>query len=401
MQPRHEVAEIIHTFKATYENQFKPTPYTLKTFNALLKCRTAAMGGHKDVCDNCKHTRNSYNSCRNRHCPKCQVTNREQWIEYHSEKLLPVKHFHVVFTLPHEFNGYCIRYPKLMYGLLFKTVWKTIEGFALNKNNLGALTGMISILHTWGQQLMLHPHVHCIIPAGGINDQGLWQSTKGNGYYLFDVDELKKVFRAKFVAGVRKLVKQKLINDPGRRLLDDLFKKDWVVYIKKPFKNSKGVMEYIGRYSHKIAISNHRLLKVDEKKVVFSYKDYRDGGLKKSMTLTGQEFLRRYTLHILPKSFVKIRHFGIFSSRSVQMLFAVKNRMTGKPAEPYQRKPKKTWQAICKEKLNFNPDLCPCCKKGRMIRMEVFKQPEQITTGRPPPPRQLTGDWSVLTLSNY
>lgn len=396
MRPKHEVAEVIEKFNGSYEKLHKPTPYICKTFNALLKCRTASLGGHTDVCENCRHTRNSYNSCRNRHCPKCQATNRERWIEYHSEKLLPVKHFHVVFTLPHELNGYCIRYAKEMYGLLFQTVWKTIEGFAINKNHLGALSGMISILHTWGQQLMLHPHVHCIIPAGGINEQGLWQSTRGNGTYLFPIGELRKVFRAKYVAGIRRLVKQGLINDPGRKFLDDLFKKDWVVYAKKPFNNSKGVMEYIGRYSHKIAISNHRLISVDDKEVTFSYKDYRDDGKNKAMTLSGEEFLRRYALHVLPRSFVKIRHFGIFSSRNVEMLHAVKCKMLGQPPAPREKKPKKSWKVICREKLNFNPDLCPCCKKGRMIRIEVLKP-----VVRPPPVLQLNNDWSALNLANF
>ncbi len=396
MRPKHEVAEIIKNFRITYERQFHPTPYISKTFRALLHCRTACLGGHTDVCDNCKHTRTSYNSCRNRHCPKCQAVNREAWIDHHSEKLLPVKHFHVVFTLPHELNGYCLRYPERMFALLFETAWRTIDGFASNKDHLGADTGMMSILHTWGQQLMLHPHVHCIIPAGGLNKQAQWQSTRGNGSWLFPVKEMKKVFRAKFVAGIRKLMKQGLINDPGKLFLNALFKKDWVVYAKKPFNNSKGVMEYIGRYSHKIAISNHRLVHIDENEITFLYKDYRQEGVKKHMTLTGEEFLRRFALHILPKSFVKIRHFGIYSSRSAEMLHAVKLKMTGRKPQAYKKKPKKNWKVICKEKLNFNPDLCPCCKKGKMVRVEVFT-PLQ----RPPPSQLSNNDWSKQALPAF
>ena len=315
MRGRHEVAHIIGRFNTGFQREYAPSGYISKTLQALLNCRTAKMGGHVDVCTNCSHTRISYNSCRNRHCTKCQTTNKERWIEHHSEKLIPVKYFHVVFTLPHELNGLCIRYPGLMYNLLFESAWKTLDGFSQDKNHLGADSGMTAILHTWGQQLMFHPHIHCIVPGGGIEENGNWKNTKSQGKYLFPIKAVKNVYRAKFVAGIIKLVKQGKINDPGKKFMDELFKKDWVVYAKRPFNNSKGVMEYIGRYSHKIAISNHRILDITEKEVSFSYKDYRTEGMKKTMTLNGAEFLRRFALHILPKAFVKIRHFGILSSR--------------------------------------------------------------------------------------
>lgn len=392
MRPRYETAHIIEKFNASYQKEFSPTGYISKTLNALLNCRTALMGGHVDVCSNCKHIRISYNSCRNRHCTKCQSTNRERWIEHHSEKLLPVKYFHVVFTLPHELNGLCIRYPHLMYNLLFESAWKTLYGFSQNKNHLGADAGMIAILHTWGQQLMLHPHIHCIVPGGGIDENGCWKNTRSQGKYLFPINEIKKVYRAKFVFGLRKMMKQGLINDQGKKFMNDLFKKEWVVYAKKPFNNSKGVMEYIGRYSHKVAISNHRILNITGTEVSFSYKDYREEGKKKVMTITGEEFLRRFSLHILPKAFVKIRHFGIFSSRAVNRLHATKCIMLGQPVTKREKPEKKNWKLICIEKLNFDPDQCPCCKKGRMVTKEFIEKPK-----RGPP---VISSWNKFKVSN-
>lgn len=376
MKALHEAAHIIHRFENSYQQKHQPTHYISKTLRAVKECRTANLGGHIDLCDNCNHKRISYNSCRNRHCPKCQVTNRERWLDHHEQRLLPVKHFHCVFTLPHELNGLCIRYPKLMYGLLFDTVWQTISGFAANADYLAATTGMTAILHTWGQQLMLHPHVHCIIPAGGITADGVWKNSKGNGTFLFPVKPLKKVFRAKYVAGLRKLIQQNFIAVQPPNLFDELFKKDWVVHTKRPFSNTKSVMEYLGRYTHKIAISNHRLTDVNDQTVSFTYKDYRDKGNKKIMTLAGDEFLRRFALHILPKQFVKIRHYGILSSRHTQLLHAQQCLLNNEPVTQKEKQEKKTWKEICHIKLNFNPDACPCCKTGRMITIELIGRNE-------------------------
>ena len=374
MRPPNEVAHIIDKFNSSYYKEFSPTGYIRKTLDALLNCRTALMGGHVDVCTNCKHTRISYNSCRNRHCTKCQATNRERWIEHHSSKLLPVKYFHVVFTLPHELNGLCIRYPQEMYNLLFESAWKTLDGFSKNKKHLGADAGMISILHTWGQQLMLHPHIHCIVPGGGIVNDTIWKNTKSQGKYLFPIKEIKKVYRAKFLSGLRKLIKQGGINDQGKNFMDTLFKKEWVVYAKPPFNNSKGVMEYIGRYSHKVAISNRRILKITDTEVTFTYKDYRTEGKKKIMVLKGEEFIRRFALHILPKAFVKIRHFGIFSSRAVNRLHTAKCLLLGQAVTKREKPAKKNWKQVCKEKLNFDPDQCPSCKKGKMTTKEFLEK---------------------------
>ena len=251
---------------------------------------------------------------------------------------------------------------------------------------------MIAILHTWGQQFMLHPHIHCIVPGGGIDENGKWKNTHSQGNYLFPIKEIKKVYRAKFVADFRKLVKQEKINDQGKKFVDNLFKKDWVVYAKRPFNNSKGVMEYIGRYSHKVAISNHRLLDITDREVSFSYKDYPTEGRKKVMTISGEEFLRRFSLHILPKAFVKFRHFGIFSLRSVEKLHETKCIMQGQPITTREKKPKKNWKEVCKEKLDFDPDLYSCCKKGRMVTKEFIEKAKRA------PPE--ISSWNNLQITN-
>ena len=281
---------------------------------ALARCRTAAMGGHIDRCDNpvCNKVHISYNSCRNRHCPKCQGHLRERWISAREAELLNTIYFHVVFTLPHCLNELALEKPALLYGLLFKTAWRLISDFGYNPKLLGAKTGMISVLHTWGQNLSLHPHLHCIIPAGGITKSGRWKATSAKGKYLFPVKEMKKVFRARYVAALRK--EMTLDKD----LSEKLFAKHWVIYCEQPFYGPKQVIEYLGRYTHKVAISNTRILSVKNGKVTFRAKDYRQKGKKVILQLSEKEFIRRFALHILPKGLVKIRHYGLLANRDRQ-----------------------------------------------------------------------------------
>ncbi|MEJ7826879.1 MAG: transposase, partial [Segetibacter sp.] len=251
----------------------------------------------------------SYNSCRNRHCPKCQAVNRERWITAQQKQLLPVPYFHVVFTLPQEMNLYCLAHASSLYNLLFKVSKATIETFATDTKHLGAIAGMVSILHTWGQNLILHPHIHMIVPAGGFTLCGHWKHTKNKGRYLFPVKAMSIVFKNKFMQGLQTLIKE--YNLPS--LSDDdrkkLYSKSWVVYAKQPFGGPEQVIEYLARYSHKVAISNHRITAIADGKVSFRYKDYADGCKQKTMTLEATEFLRRFCLHILPKGFRKIRHY--------------------------------------------------------------------------------------------
>jgi len=295
MQPAFEVADVLHQHWPAIPKHPGINFWQVRILSALKNCRTAAMGGHVDACTSCGIVRISYNSCRNRHCPKCQGNKREEWITRRETELLPVPYFHVVFTLPDILNTLALHQPKAVYGALFEAAWGTINTFGNNPKNLGAATGMISILHTWGQQLSLHPHLHCIIPGGGLSKSGQWKSAKSKGKYLFPVKAMSKVFRAKYVQSLKSKT-----SHADKELINALFKKEWVVFAKRPFGNPQSVIEYLGRYTHKIAISNHRIKNMDQDTVTFSYKDYRKSGQKNVMTLDGMEFIRRFSMHIFP-----------------------------------------------------------------------------------------------------
>jgi hypothetical protein len=372
---RGELATIIRQYKTSFTQKHQTLKQHLSVFNALEKCRTASLGGHVDGCDNCGHLRISYNSCRNRHCPKCQVTNKERWILARHQQLLPVSYFHVVFTLPQELNSWCMHYPKQMYDLLFAASQQTITAFANDEKHLGAMPGMISVLHTWGQNLSLHPHVHLIIPGGGIAASGCWKNAKNKGRYLFPVKAMSIVFKNKYMEGFLKLLKaENKVIEPSVR--ETLYSKSWVVYAKQPFGGPAQVIEYLGRYTHKVAISNHRLVSIDDDKINFRYKDYADGSKQKVMTLEATEFLRRFCLHILPPGFRKIRYYGFMANVNSALLQVQQKEMgvavqTTKESDSYRIK-KLSWKVIAKEKLNYDADLCPCCKKGRMVPILHF-----------------------------
>ena len=367
MKAQYELSDIISRYGEAFTEKYAPLHHHRCVLHALQQCRTAALGGHVDGCDNCGHLRISYNSCRNRHCPKCQNTSRERWIEKQQLNLLPVTYFHVVFTLPQEVNGYCLKHPKELYNLLFQCSKATIETFAADARHLGAQPGIISVLHTWGQNLSLHPHVHMIVPGGGITDTGLWQAAKSKGKYLFPVKAMSVVFKNKFMEGLLLFLKNRS-EVMEKTLRQNLYNKSWVVYAKQPFGGPMQVIEYLGRYSHKIAISNHRIRCVKDGKVSFGYKDYADGGKQKEMTLEAGEFLRRFCLHILPRGYRKIRHAGFLSNRSRKKLNMQQMHMGILPKQPL----KKDWQTISKEKLGFDAGQCPCCKKGMMQTLLSF-----------------------------
>jgi len=349
---RNEVADVLRKAGTAIENWGLNT-WQLRTLYALKKCRTASLGGHIDGCDSCGNITISDNSSRNRHCPKCQGNKREDWIQARSTELLPVPYFHVVFTLPDSINSLALYQPKIVYDTLFKATWETLQSFGKAKE---MQMGMIAVLHTWGQQLSLHPHLHCIVPGGGVDKNGQWQNSRTDGKFLFPVKALSKVFRAKYCAKLKaKLPIQ------YEQIRKELWRKPWVVFAKKPFGSPKSVVEYLGRYSHKIAISNHRIKSIDNENVTFDYKDYRVAGVKKQMTLTHQEFIRRFALHILPKRFVKIRHYGFLSSTwKRQKLKLLQEKLKVKVLEKVEKKP-------------FLPK-CPCCKTGNLHRIAVFDQ---------------------------
>jgi len=335
--------------------------YQQKTLRALKDCRTAALGGHVDACDGCGNISISYNSCRNRHCPKCQGHKREEWIQKRQADLLPCTYFHLVFTLPHGLNGLALHQPAMVYDVLFKAVWQTLGVFA---GKAGVQLGMISILHTWGQNLSLHPHLHCIVPGAGVNKKGRWQHLKHSTKFLFPAKALSKVFRARYVQCLRQC------GFADKAVIESLFEKPWVVYAKRPFGGPKQVIEYLGRYTHKVAISNHRLQTVTEQEVSFNYKDYKAGGSQKLMTLSNGEFVRRFAQHILPHRFVRIRHYGILSSswKRGKLQALQQSVHANRPA------------AIIKTLLRK----CPCCKTGTLVTIEVFGK-------RGPPQKCFTG----------
>lgn len=347
MQPRWEVADVLRRVNRSASDF---TVHQQKTLRALAQCRTASLGGHVDVCTGCGVIHISYNSCRNRHCPKCQGHKREEWIQKREQELLPCTYYHVVFTLPQELNALALHQPKMLYDVLFSAVWQTIHQFGIQQ---GIQMGMIAVLHTWGQNLSLHPHLHCIVPGGGIDKNGEWQKQLRSNKYLFAVKALSKAFRAKYVH----LLKEKGIED--KALIESLFQNDWVVYAKRPFGGPKQVIEYLGRYTHKVAISNHRIQNVTPADVTFGYKDYRNGGSQKQMTLSNAEFTRRFAQHILPQRFMRIRHYGILSStwkrRKLQQLQQQLNITIKLPL-------------VNKTLLHR----CPCCKTGVLITIEVF-----------------------------
>ncbi len=294
-RPTLEVADILRAHGDRFLDRYRSSFdfQQLKAFRAIQRCRTAALGGHRDACQSCGYQTISYNSCRNRHCPKCQAQARERWLAARERELLATSYFHAVFTVPHELNVLALENPRLFYDLLFTATAQTLLEIASDPKHLGAEIGMIAILHTWGQNLLLHPHIHCVIPAGGLSpDHQRW--IRPRYPFFLPVKVLSRVFRGKFLAAYRH---------------------DWVVYAKPAFGGPMQVLRYLGRYTHRVAISNHRLLACEQERVTFRWKNYVHGGKQGQMTLAATEFLRRFFLHVLPKGFVRIRHFGFLANR--------------------------------------------------------------------------------------
>jgi len=304
---------------------------TLKALYSIRDCRTAALGGHVYECDECGETRISYNSCRNRHCPKCQAYAKEMWIYERSKALLPTHYFHIVFTIPEQLNSLTLFNQKEMYSILFTAVSETLLELAKDKKYLNANIGFTTILHTWGQNLMYHPHIHCIVPGGGLSiDSSKWIRSKKK--FFIPVKVLSRKFRGKYLFYLNELYQNNKLRFPGNIsefqfknifnvFKDKLYKKEWIVYSKAPFSSAEYVLQYLGRYTHRVAISDNRIIKVDKAKVVFKWRDYRDKNKEKIMSLNPEEFIRRFSMHILPDRFVKIRHYGILGNRNKKLKF--------------------------------------------------------------------------------
>src|SRR5213594_3377751 len=316
----------------------------VKVLRAIARCRTAALGGHLDECTRCGHRAISYNSCRDRHCPKCQIAARERWIAARQRELLPTRYLHVVFTLPRHLAPLVLQNKKVLYDLLFRTSAETLLEVARNPEHLGAQIGFFSVLHTWSQQLNIHPHVHCVVPAGGLSpDHTRWVRSRDN--YFLPKEVLREVFRGKFVDALEQAFHNGQLNFQGdlkllaqpkifAAWLRPLYRQDWVVYLKRPFGGPEYVLQYLGRYTHRVAISNHRLVSFKDGQVTFSWRDSSHHNQQKLRALPVDKFLRRFLLHILPQGFVRIRHYGFLASRRRATILPLCFQLLGAAHQP-------------------------------------------------------------------
>lgn len=354
-----EVQDIFEQFGTVYRRNHKLSIVQHKAMNAILNCRTARLGGHLDKCPECGYQRPSYNSCRNRHCPKCQTLSKERWIDAQKADLLNIGYFHVVFSVPQELNQLIYRNQRDCYNLLFRCVAETLQELAEDKKYLGATIGHTAVLHTWGQNLCFHPHIHCIVPSGGLTPSGKWQPSRKK--FFLPVRVLSRKFRGKCLA----LLKQQF-SQVDQALFNICYNKEWVVYCKPPFKDSTCVVEYLGRYTHRVAISNNRILMIENGAVTFKWRDYRDHSRWKVMTLSAEEFIRRFLMHVLPLGFMKIRHYGFLSSRGKQKKLRVCKIQTD---TPLAKKEKLSTQSLIQKILGRNPSQCPNCGCCGLLRI--------------------------------
>ena len=359
---RPELADIFRQYGQSYAKTHRLSAAQQKVMRAVETCRTAELGGHLKQCDRCGFEHPSYNSCRNRHCPKCQSLAKAQWLQKQNAELLPVGYFHLVFTLPHLFNGLILAHKKIVLSLLFKAVSETLLEFG--QRRLGGTVGIIAVLHTWDQKLQDHFHLHCLVPAGALSlDHSRWIKARRN--FLFPVKALSVVFRGKFLDLLKQAGEKGRIETTSERV-QAFREKNWVVYAKRPFGSPQTVLDYLGRYTHRVALSNDRILKVENGEVTLSYRDRRDGDRKKSMTLEAQEFIRRFLLHVLPDGFMRIRHFGFLANRSKKHALPQCRKLLGlSPALPEM--PKRSAQDLLRELTGIDLSRCPSCKLGTMI----------------------------------
>ena len=383
-RPRHEVAEIFECYLNSEAGKGARawSPQQWAVANAILSCRTARLGGHVDACDECGYTEISYNSCRNRHCPKCQGSAQAGWLEARQADVLPVPYAHVVFTLPQALAPLALQNPKVVYDLLLGTAARTLQEIASNPRHLGARLGFFAILHTWGQTLVHHPHVHCVVPAGGLAQDGCTWKPCRSGFFL-PVRPLSRLFRGKFLAGLSQAFRDGRLELHGRlvpcqssaafnRLLHEARGTEWVVYAKPPFDDPGHVLEYLARYTHRVAISNHRLVHVDDETVTFRYKDYRSRR-PRSQTLPLGEFCRRFLLHVLPSGFVRIRYYGFLANGSRARLLPRCRDALGQP-ETITEPETEDGEGFL-ELLPRGPRLCPHCKKGLLRCVQLLERP--------------------------
>jgi len=366
MRTKYELADVVNRFYPGWADKTKLTPLQTKVLGKIAVCRTAVLGGHEEACENCGTVRYSYNSCGDRHCPKCNASKQAFWIDDLVHSTLPVKHYHIVFTVPHGLNAVCLHNQRMYYNLLFASVWHTLRLFGYS--HYGVESGAVAVLHTWGQNLSLHPHIHCIVPAAGYTIDGRWKNIGHWGKYLYPVHQLSDTFKGKFLDSLKRALRKQnelsLFNDK----IQQAYKTRWVVHCEPSLAGAEHVIKYLGQYTHRVAITNQRILNITDEKVTFIAKDYRDRAVKKPVTLDGAEFLRRFVMHILPRRLVKIRRFGIYNNttkRNLALQF-VKEKKPDIDAIIKQQKPETNVERF--ERLTgINPCLCPVCKSGRMV----------------------------------
>lgn len=377
-RPEFELSQVIDRFCEAFISQHHPNNYTLRTLYALRVCRTSALGFHKEQCDSCGEIRISYNSCGNRHCPKCQAARQSFWVEDTSQRIIDTKYFHVVFTVPKALNTICLLDSKGFYSALFSSVWNTLQAFGYS--GYGVESGALAILHTWGQNLSFHPHIHCLVPAAGLTLDGKYKRISKKGKYLHNVKMLSKAFRDNMLKRLKKQLREKSQLHAYQPLIDKAWSKDWVVFSEPSFSDAEHVIKYLGQYTHRVAISNHRILNIDDNGVSFYYKDYRNQSKVKPITLSGVEFLRRFCMHILPKGFVKIRYYGILSNRYAKSGQLLRKRNTDRP------KQKEQVHDRLKRLTGFDMLRCPFCKDGQMYTIDVLpriRSPDKFLHPKP------------------
>ena len=378
MRPPLEVADIFRQHGSSFRLTHPLSPEQRRVMRAIEQCRTAALGGHVDQCDTCGHQRISYNSCRNRHCPKCQSLAKARWLDERLADLLPVEYFHVVFTLPEQLAALALQNKRVVYNILFATVAQTLRTIAADPKHLGAEIGFLAVLHTWGQTLRHHPHLHCVVPGGGLSAAGdRWVRCR-KGFFL-PVNVLARLFRRLFLAALTRAFEHGKLTFHGhcaylaeplafQRLLAILRAREWWVYAKPPFGGPELVLAYLGRYTHRVAISNHRLLNLENGEVTFSWKDYRHGNQQRAMPLAADEFIRRFLLHVLPRGFQRIRQFGLLANRRRRHKLALCRTLLDAAAsatitnQPLPRDYQSLYQTVTGQSLKQ----CPACRAGTM-----------------------------------
>ena len=380
-----EVADILRRYGQDYRRSNFLSSEQYKTMRHIEMCRTAALGGHSEVCNHCGFEQNAYNSCRDRHCPKCQTLVKEQWLNARKAELLPCPYFHNVFTLPHELNPLILINRRVMLAMLFAAAKETLQVFARDPQwRLVGQLGFISVLHTWNQKLLDHFHLHCIIPAGVLSfDKSKWIAAGEN--YLFKVESLAKEFQKRYLQKLEKAYAQEELSFSGAaasfadqqnfiRLIDTLWNKQWITYSKQPFGGPEQVLEYLGRYTHRVAITNNRILVIASGRVTFSYRDRADENKVKEITLTAIEFIRRFLLHILPNGFMKIRYYGFLAHTTKRASIPLLRRLIN----PEAQLPEKLEETVLEMMLRLTGvdiSCCPECGKGEMIRIKELPAP--------------------------